>query len=360
LRYLRSAIKRRQAERAGKRTRVGLGLALAALLFLHTNARTTPPAGTLPEPLHSAAETAARSGSLAVGSLTSAIPAKVWAVESHDRSVAYSNGLQIRDDFLAHSTQRRYSIYARGTLIRSSERTQPAGIVYHTTESLLLPLAEDEKAGLLRTRENVLSYISRKHLYNFVIDRFGQVFRIVPESEVAYHAGNSIWADASGVYDGLNDSFIGVSFEAKTAVSIQPTPAQVRSGRMLTELLRGEYSIAEANCVTHAQVSVNPTTMGIGYHTDWATNFPFRDMGLAGGYDLPIAAIGVFGFEYSHSFLDAIGGRPWQGITAAEEALKRNALALGVPPHAYRAHLQAQYHHFRSQLHDQSTDTPRT
>ena len=33
--------------------------------------------------------------------------------------------------------------------------------------------------------------------YNFLIDRFGRVYRVVQESDAANHAGNSIWAEPS-------------------------------------------------------------------------------------------------------------------------------------------------------------------
>ena len=54
----------------------------------------------------------------------------------------------------------------------------------------------------------------------------------------------------------------------------------MHAARILTEMLRGKYHIPASNCVTHAQVSVNPDNMLVGYHTDWAGNFPFLDIGL--------------------------------------------------------------------------------
>jgi N-acetyl-anhydromuramyl-L-alanine amidase AmpD len=45
---------------------------------------------------------------------------------------------------------------------------------------------------LKRIGESLLAYVRRKQAYNFVIDRFGRVYRVVPESDAANHAGNSI------------------------------------------------------------------------------------------------------------------------------------------------------------------------
>ena len=120
--------------------------------------------------------------------------------------------------------------------------------------------------------------LRHKRAYHFVIDRFGRVFRIVQESDSANHAGRSVWADETLKYINLNHSFLGVSFETQTrsgAAASTLNPAQIYAGRMLTEMLRSKYRIAPRNCVTHAQVSVNAAQMLVGYHTDWAANFPF-------------------------------------------------------------------------------------
>ncbi len=277
---------------------------------------------------------------------------KIWIAEQHASYFVYSNGLQIRTDYQTTSSPRAYRVFSRARLVASDQRSVPAGIVYHTTESQLLPFEAGSNQSLLNTREGLLDYVRKDRLYNFVIDRFGQVFRIVPEDEVAYHAGHSIWADAKSVYCGLNESFIGVSFEARTAEAFDLTPAQIHSGHMLTDALRSLYGIPAVDCVTHAQVSVNPVNMHIGLHTDWASRFPFEKLGLAGGYDTPLAAIELFGFEYDDHFLQAIGGVPWKGLAAAEEQLAQNAAKRGVSLRSYRTLLQQQYQNIRRESNE--------
>lgn len=279
-------------------------------------------------------------------------PGKIWIAEQHASYFVYSSGLQIRTDYQTTSSPRIYRAYSRAGLVASDQRSVPAGIVYHTTESVLLPLEAGSNRSLLTTREDLLDHVRRDRLYNFVIDRFGQVFRIVPPDEVAYHAGHSVWADAKSVYCGLNESFIGVSFEARTAEAFDLTAAQIHSGRMLTDALRNLYDIPVVDCVTHAQVSVNPVNMHIGFHTDWASRFPFEKLGLAGGYDTPLAAIELFGFEYDDHFLRAIGGVPWKGLAAAEEQLARNAGKHGVSLRSYRTLLQQQYQNIRRESNE--------
>ncbi len=278
---------------------------------------------------------------------------KIWLVEKTPAYWVYSNGLQVRTEYLTESTLRHYVTWSRRTLIEdAAESASPGGIVFHTTESLMLPLEAGQAHSLVRTREAMLSHVRSGRLYNYVIDRFGQVFRVVPDDQIAFHAGHSIWADEHSVYEGLNDSFLGVAFEARTERSFAYDPAQIRSGRMLTDLLRSEYAIPASNCVTHAQVSVNPSNMQIGYHTDWAANFPFREFGLPDGYATALPSIELFGFGYNRQFLGAIGGRPWEGLLAAEADVRRAAEAQNSSTASYREVLQRRYRTIRSQKHE--------
>lgn len=278
---------------------------------------------------------------------------KIWLVEKTPAYWVYSNGLQIRTEYLTESILRHYPTWSRADLVRNAgESSLPAGIVFHTTESLMLPLEAGEAHSLVRTREAMLDHVRSGRLYNYVIDRFGQVFHVVPDEEVAFHAGHSVWADGHSVYEGLNESFLGVAFEARTVGSFTYDPAQIRSGKMLTDLLRSEYSIPAWNCVTHAQVSVNPSNMQIGYHTDWAANFPFREFGLPDGYATALPSIELFGFGYNQRFLEAIGGKPWPGLLAAEADLRRAAEARHSSTASYRELLQSRYRAIRSQRHE--------
>jgi len=287
-------------------------------------------------------------------------PKSIWPVEKTPAYQVYSNGLQIRTEYLTESAMRHYATWSRADLTKdAAESTRPAGIVFHTTESLMLPMEAGQTHSLLRTREGVLDYIRNGHLYNYVIDRFGQVFRMVPDGEVAFHSGNSLWADDHHIYVDLNDSFLGVAFEARTEPSFAPDAAQIRSGRMLTDFLRSQFSIPAANCVTHAQVSVNPSNMEIGYHTDWGASFPFGEFGLPDGYATALPAVELFGFQYNQFFLNAIGGKPWAGLLSAEGNVTREAGARKISPAVYRKILQKKYQAIRSQKHE-STDRDRT
>lgn len=286
---------------------------------------------------------------------------KVWLVERQATVEIYSNGLRIEDEFLTSTRARAYCAFDRTTWRESAVSSQPVGIVFHTTESRLVPFEPSQNSRLQRNGRNLLEYVAQHRLYHFVIDRFGRVFRVVAETDYANHAGQSIWADERNIYWGLNQSFLGVAFEGQT--NEQPgdsddtaTRAQIDSARVLTEMLRSKYHIAEVNCVTHAQVSVNLQTMRLGSHTDWADNFPFREVGLADGYLTPIAALTLFGFDYDSAFLQANRRHVWQGLVAAEEQLIRDAAAHGTTVDSYRRTLRQRFHAWKTSQGHASPD----
>jgi hypothetical protein len=272
----------------------------------------------------------------------------VWLVDQSHDFETYSNGLRVDDRYVKSNDKRVfYPVYQRGAIVAAEPewRSEPAGIVYHTTESDQARFTPDQNARLKRIGKAVIGVVQQNRSYHFLIDRFGQVFRIVPESDVANHAGYSVWADGNSIFVNLNSSFLGIAFETQTQVGEQTSanPAQVHAGRVLTEMLRSKYHIPATNCVTHAQVSVNPDNMLVGYHTDWAGNFPFRELGLGDNYALATPSIYTFGFGYDPTFEHATGVRLWQGLNLAEGQMQTQAAQRGMPVSRYRATLQKKY-----------------
>jgi hypothetical protein len=266
---------------------------------------------------------------------------EVWQVEQSGTSEAYSNGLRIDNRFAVSNHPRAYR-----TFPASGRSTQPAGIVFHTTESRQVPFAAEQNRMLQRLGEGLLEYVQRRRSYNFLIDRFGRVYRVVRESDAANHAGFSVWADDRSRFVDLNESFLGVALEAHTEpgqTQPQLSPAQTRAAAMLTEMLRSRYKIAAGNCVTHAQVSVNPSNMLVGYHTDWASSFPFESLGLPDNYALPLPAMWAFGFESDPSFSYTAGSRMAASVGLAQEGIEKAATQSGVSTKAYRAMLRKRY-----------------
>lgn len=274
---------------------------------------------------------------------------KVWLVDKTNDFEAYSNGLRIDDRYaVTNETRVFYPVYRRGTVDPDQPewRSEPAGIVYHTTESDQADFDPGQNGNLKRIGQEVLSFVREKRCYHFVIDRFGQVHRVVQESDVAFHAGNSVWADEEAIYVNLNSSFLGIAFETQTQRQEDlpsANAAQIHAANVLTEMLRSKYHIPAGNCVTHAQVSVNPGNMLIGYHTDWAGNFPFLELGLKDNYSIPPASIYAFGFDYDPVFVHATGVRLWEGLALADDQMRTQAMAAGLTLARYRSLLRHKY-----------------
>lgn len=294
-------------------------------------------------------------------------PNAVWLVERRDGVENYSNGLRIDDKYAVDNDPRqRYPVYGYGKPVDGygkdgqgvvEWRTAPSGIVYHSTESHLAPFQPDENRQLVRIGSAVLEFVRQNRSYHFVIDRFGRVFRIVREEDIAFHAGNSVWGDDRGLFVNLNASFIGVAFESATEPDApNATPAQIHASRVLTEMLRSKYRIPAADCVTHAQVSVNPNNMLIGYHTDWAGVFPFDEVGLPDNYGAAPASVFAFGFGYDGTYVKITGNRVWQGLLRAEDRMQRQAAISGLPLSKYKAGLQQRYRQITAALKSKSPE----
>lgn len=275
-------------------------------------------------------------------------PADVWQVEKTANSEVYSNGLRIDTRFAVSNHPRSYLAFPLDQPAQAEgvHRSEPAGIVFHTTESRQAPFEADQNRVLKKLGESLLEYVQRKRAYHFLIDRFGRVYRVVAETDSANHSGNSIWADDQWLYINLNQSFIGVSVEARTEPGqdqAEMSPAQLRAAAMLTEMLRSRYHIPAANCVTHAQVSVNPSNMQIGYHIDWASSFPFQQVGLPDNYQRALPSLWAAGFEYDQAFQQKAGDRIGIGVQLAEDRLSARAAEAGMSVRAYRKLLQKRY-----------------
>jgi len=333
LRFLRAVSPSLMNSRSGKIRRI-VGLAVfsgtvlatvAFVLYSHASARVIP-MPVVPAVRHAPAQAAPRVQS-------------VWQVEDRNGFEVYSNGLRIDNRSAVANHPRSYLAFPVSNNGVPQRRSQPAGIVFHSTESQIAPFEAGHNEALKKIGESLLDYVRRRRSYHFLIDRFGRVYRVVAEGDAADHAGYSVWADDASIYVNLNESFLGVAFEARMDSSRgEPaaTPAQTRSGVMLVEMLRARYRISAANCVTHAQVSVNPSNMRVGYHIDWAEGFPFAEVGLPDNYATALPSVWIFGFQAAPALLPA-------GSQAAEAILCRRATELSLKPGVYRKRLHQQY-----------------
>lgn len=286
-------------------------------------------------------------------------PPKIWVVESTGGGETYSNGLRVETKFATTNRPRAYYVYDRNKNLEVSLNLldRPVGLIFHTTESHLAEFTPEHNRTIQHQGQSLIGFIREKKAYNYVVDRFGRVYRVVQENDTAFHAGNSIWADNQWVYVNLNESFLGVAFETQTVKGDENpkiTPAQMVSGKLLTEMLRSKYGISAFNCPTHAQVSVNPRNMIIGYHTDWAGNFPYEEIGLPDNYALPLPSLLFFGFAYDPSFMTSTGARMWKGLLAAEDLLREQAKQNGLSVADQKASLRERYKQLSAPLGEHS------
>jgi len=254
----------------------------------------------------------------------------VWLVERTNEYERYSNGCRILTTHEIDNHPRAYFLIPRGSDAESGElRHNPIGIVYHTNEGDMAQFSSDNNDSILKNSRGALGYIQDIKAYNYLIDRYGEIYRVVRDDHAAYHAGHSIWADAKYDYIGLNESFLGVCFESKfnSGSSLQETltEAQITAGRALTNVLRSKYKIADENCTTHGLVSVNPDKMLIAFHHDWVRNFPFEAMGLSDKYKVAPPNMADYGFTYDEEILDKLDRTLWPGAIAAEDEFNKRA-----------------------------------
>jgi N-acetylmuramoyl-L-alanine amidase len=278
-------------------------------------------------------------------------PEKVWLVERKDNFERYSNGGRISTDYETDNHQRAYYVLPHTDAATDAPAKptgelhhDPVGLLYHTSESDLLPFTADNNESIEAHTRGLLEYVRRNRSYNYVIDRFGQIYRIVRDDQAANHAGHSVWADKQGVYVGLNESFLGVCFETRSDASEeQLTEAQLVAGRLLTQILRSRYQIDDADCVVHGLVSVNPDNMRVCYHHDWVRNFPFAAMGLSDKYQVAPVAISEFGFTYDDDIIAQVGGAMWPGAVAALAEFNRRAATANLKADDLRKQMRERY-----------------
>jgi hypothetical protein len=257
-------------------------------------------------------------------------PARIWMVDSGPGFELYSNGLRVDTSWSVAGEPRRYSVFVAGKGMEPEVRDRPVGIVYHTSESDIWPLEESFNERLRDSSQNLLRYLKKNRVYHYLIDRFGQVFRVVEEGDKANHAGMSVWSAGDRVYLNLNGPTIGVSFETRWegGRALPITRAQLEAGRAVTDYLRHKWSIEPGMCVTHGLASVNAKKHLIGHHVDWARGFPFEAFALPDQYRRAAPAVFLFGFGYDERFL-AVMGEPWPGVGEAERLLAAEARAAG-------------------------------
>lgn len=279
------------------------------------------------------------------------VPSMLWLADRGPGWELYSNGLRIETAYAVKGTPRDYRVHSREGQLLATRYSRPIGILFHTSESDLWPLEPGYEKEVRQGSEALLRFVKREQAYNYMIDRFGRVYRIVDDDSRANHAGHSVWARGNEVYLDLNSAFLGVSFESRWegGRTLPITRAQLIAGRNLTHYLRQRFAIAPEMCVTHGLASISPKRGLIGYHLDWARGFPFAAFGLPDLYAQPTPSVALFGFNYDSEFLRTVGER-WPGLIAAERQLADEARQRATSINDLRQERQAEYRRWREAL----------
>lgn len=277
-------------------------------------------------------------------------PARIWLVEKGAGYEQYSNGLRIDTTHTVAGDTRRFRVFDREGRLSSEVQGRPAGLLFHTSESDVWPLEAEFNENLRDSSQRLLRYVQRNKLYNYLVDRFGRVYRVVEETAKANHSGNSVWAHGDRVYLNLNHPFLGVCFETRWegAQALPITEAQFAAGRALTDVLRQKWDIPPEMCTAHGLASVNPVKRLIGHHMDWSRGFPFEAFGLPDQYAVSAASVELFGFWYDDDFLKVLP-EPWPGVTVAGRVLEAEAARRGATVEQVRRERQARYDAWREQ-----------
>jgi hypothetical protein len=83
--------------------------------------------------------------------------------------------------------------------------------------------------------------------------------------------------------------------------------------------------------------------MRVGYHTDWASSFPFSGVGLPDNYARPLPAVVLFGFEADPSFDRVAGARMAAAVDLSEQQQQQQAATAGLSLSSYRKMLRNRY-----------------
>jgi hypothetical protein len=81
----------------------------------------------------------------------------------------------------------------------------------------------------------------------------------------------------------------------------------------------------------------------VGYHTDWATGFPFAEVGLPDNYELLPPSLLLFGFEADSTYVNLSGAGLRKAVSLAEQQVQQAAEARHLPVSRYQEGLRKRY-----------------
>ncbi|MFC2143280.1 N-acetylmuramoyl-L-alanine amidase [Candidatus Aenigmatarchaeota archaeon] len=142
----------------------------------------------------------------------------------------------------------------------------------HLDPSFSLREREETKYGVLHKTQCSLgtalkSLDSKDKNIHYVIDEYGHVYPIVPNSCVANHTGYAMWNGDIDRMRSLNRLTVGIEFVGENGHSL--TERQYETGRELIDRLGQAYDIPDSCWLSHHRIGFSPSTNRRGRTEDW-------------------------------------------------------------------------------------------
>jgi N-acetyl-anhydromuramyl-L-alanine amidase AmpD len=109
---------------------------------------------------------------------------------------------------------------------------------------------------------------------HYIINENGEIFELVEEKNIAYHAGHSYWRGE----DGLNKSSIGIEFFNKSPFEKKFSKKQIASGIFLIKKIIKKYKIKPINIVGHSDIAYFPDNGKLDRKQDPSHLFPWEEL----------------------------------------------------------------------------------
>ena len=113
---------------------------------------------------------------------------------------------------------------------------------------------------------------------HFVIDLEGNIFQLVENNNIAFHAGVSYWRGK----DGLNEESIGIEILSEDPEKIGFFSKQIESLILLSQDLIKKYNISPLNVVGHSDISYLKDNGYLGRKNDPSILFPWKKLAQQG------------------------------------------------------------------------------
>lgn len=135
----------------------------------------------------------------------------------------------------------------------------------------------------------ISQFVEHKVSAHFLIDESGEIFELVAENDIAWHAGTSYWR---GV-DGLNKNSIGIEFINSSPFEKEFSKPQMQAGLELIGYLIEKYKIEKTDIVGHSDIAYDRETGLLDRKQDPSHLFDWRFLTLNGAGIFPDFSLGI-------------------------------------------------------------------